>query len=503
MHIGEHGARSRAFDPRAFCPQRAGDARIVDLAGQIGADRDGAGQVEQLGPGQPPKRVGGAIVAHLREQRGVGEPLDEIARTERRQARLRTPDRLAARCHDRAQPHAVGVEHAREPHVDGLRGEHEASTAESFHRHVDPPGRCAAAALRISELARSAARQPEAGIADVEHRERHAREGRIDREPVAGILAAQFAFAACEIEARGRQPPAVTDPRHHGGRHKRGRAAVDRARRGDGVAIRRRIGGKADVESTPARAAQLRRHLPGAVPQRCGDSEATEHEAALPKPRAVGFRFDRDALGVEQCDEVELAAPQPCSVGDLRVGGFEMRFDPLHLADRRKGKRAARRPRHIEPSVEAARHRAQTAARVHLGPVECGNRDRRLFALGQQNRSAPVEGAERRPAAGGEGKAFGRRVEMRDDIAQAHRFVGMREFQVDCRTFDPPVEREAERAILALGACPFEMHTAVAPQIAIAGDADVRGGEHQIVEMQNAVGRLAQRGGGARQPARE
>ena len=58
LDVGEHGAGGRALDPRAVRLDDAADhAAAASRAADVGADRDRAGQVEQLDPGQPPQRV--------------------------------------------------------------------------------------------------------------------------------------------------------------------------------------------------------------------------------------------------------------------------------------------------------------------------------------------------------------------------------------------------------------------------------------------------------------
>ena len=83
--------------------QRAADRRVDQPAADVGADRDGPGQVEHLGPRQPPQSVGRAGVAKLREQRRVHQLGDQRPAAERREARLRPADRLAVADRDRAQ----------------------------------------------------------------------------------------------------------------------------------------------------------------------------------------------------------------------------------------------------------------------------------------------------------------------------------------------------------------------------------------------------------------
>ena len=84
---------------------------LFERAARVGADRDRAADVEQLDPGQPPQRVGRAVVAQLREHRRGAEPLADIAaRADRREPRLRPADRLALADRDRAQRRIAAVE---------------------------------------------------------------------------------------------------------------------------------------------------------------------------------------------------------------------------------------------------------------------------------------------------------------------------------------------------------------------------------------------------------
>ena len=72
FEILDHHAGDRAFQPRAGGAHRAVDHRILERARHVGADRDRAREIDQLDAGQPPQRVGGAVVAQLRAASASG-----------------------------------------------------------------------------------------------------------------------------------------------------------------------------------------------------------------------------------------------------------------------------------------------------------------------------------------------------------------------------------------------------------------------------------------------
>ena len=157
-------ASCRSSRSRSARRRRGSIPRITGSAtppAHVRADRDRAGEVEQLDPGQPPQRIRRPVVAQLREQRRLDDPPDQVAR--RRAARAApAPARSSCPPRRRHRAHAEPVrgQHARDADVDRLRRRGPAPSAVSPRTVMStrPVGaRTARSAKR--ELARRAAAQ--------------------------------------------------------------------------------------------------------------------------------------------------------------------------------------------------------------------------------------------------------------------------------------------------------------------------------------------------------
>ena len=261
LHIGQHRPGRRAFDPRIVGAEHAADRRIGDAPRHIGADRHRAGQRQHLRAGQPPQGVRRAVVAQLREQPRPHQPIGDITPAERREQRLRAPDRLPARRGHRADSGAIGREHARDPDVDRPRGGEQPRTGQPAHRQIDAPGRRAAVARLIAQRPRCAAAQREPGISDVEDRQRHLRHGRIERRGGVAEPPREFRLAPREGQLGRREPPHIAVASDHRRRGELERAAIDRALGGDAIAVRGHRDHALDRIAAPARARDLRADL--------------------------------------------------------------------------------------------------------------------------------------------------------------------------------------------------------------------------------------------------
>ena len=150
LDVGQHGAGHRAFDPRAVGLRRRRWIRgSASVPADVGGDRDRAGEVEQLDAGQPPQRIGRAVIAQLREQRRAAQPAwrDRPRRASVSSACARpiVLPPLAATARTAALP---GCEHAGDADIDRLRRQHQPGAGQAAHRHVDLAGRRARPRLR-------------------------------------------------------------------------------------------------------------------------------------------------------------------------------------------------------------------------------------------------------------------------------------------------------------------------------------------------------------------
>ncbi len=272
----------------------------------------------------------------------------------RQQLRLRSPDCLAARRHDRAQAQRFRRQHTRQPQINRLRCEHQPRPAQTPHGQRHPPGRCSIPRRGVPQPAGRTPRQASAGISQVEHRHRHPRQRRIKRKRIGRPLAAHFSLTARKADADRREQPCRPRARHHRRGRQRDRAPIKRAVGGNAVTVGRHIGGATQGEGATARATRLCGHTARAVLERGGKREPTQHQIATSQPRAVRAHVYCRAIIAEQGNHIQSPPAQAHPLHHRGVIGVEMRLDSLIAARDRQPNRAARRAAHVELPVNPA-----------------------------------------------------------------------------------------------------------------------------------------------------
>ncbi|PAV67359.1 hypothetical protein WR25_10346 [Diploscapter pachys] len=501
--VGQHGAGRGAFDPRAIGLQHAPDHRRADPPADVRADRDGAGQVEQLDAGQPPQGIRRPLIAQLRDQRRGGDTAGKVARPQRLEQRLRPPDRPPARRHHRAHAQPVGGQHARQPHVDRSRGEDEARTAQPAQRQVDPSRRCLARPAGIDDPPRRGAAQPQPRETDVEDRERHARQAGIHRQRVVGEPPRQAALATREGELGRRQLPPVAIARDDRGFEQFQRPAIERTLRRHGIPIRRHRDHGLYVERAPPRSGDRRTNFARAATQLGVPRKAREAQPPLSQPLPRCGRVDRRARRIEQQRRLQMPTPQR-RTRQLRISRIQAHHDLLHRAHRVEAQRtrqaaARHRQRALEP---ARRHREPTRCNraAHRQPVD----EQHVVDARRQQQDAPRprERPQPRSALRLDVEAGRRRVEVQSHLAQPHRRIGRGEDDIERRPIDLPVQpQHRHRAVARMPPGRVDMERLVVAAITAAPQRQQRRRQHQIGKADRPVGRALQRRDDARQTA--
>ena len=295
----------------------------------------------------------------------------------------------------------------------------------------------------------------------------------------------QLRLAARESQVGRREPPAVAVARHapRGSSSLSGRRSSVPLRRDD-VAVGRDLRHRLDIERAPARSGDRGADLAGAAAQlaRSRRSARARARACRSPARSTVASIERPG-GIEQRDQIEMPAPQrrrrrrSCARGRV-----EMRLDPLHVA---APGGTASCPDSPPPATASCPSNppatiAEAAVRMRPADVERGDRDRPRRPPGG-SRIAPVaaERPEPRPAARGEGETLRRSGrDARRRSVRPSAVIGLCEDEVERRLVDLAVELERQRAIGRLLPAALEMEGAVAPPHAVAGDAELRRGEH-------------------------
>jgi hypothetical protein len=121
---------------------------------------------------------------------------------------------------------------------------------------------------------------------------------------------------------------------------------------------------------------------------------------------------------------------------------------------------------------------------------------------GKQDRAVAGERPEGRATFGPPGEAGRVRLEIQQDVGEPERRDRRFEPYRQPRPLQPAVEGDAERAIVAMAACPFQREGAVAPAEALRDQAEPRREDVQIGEMDDTVGAAGQVRFHPRQPSR-
>ena len=252
-----------------------------------------------------------------------------------------------------------------------------------------------------TDAATGVAAEAKAGIDDVEHRQRHRLDRRIECRRRAAEASRNARGAAGKTQGRRRKRPVRASPCQHGGRIELDRAAVDRARADNADPLGRNLRHRLQIECPPARTGERGADFATAVAQLCRAVQLGEREIAIAQPLPGHGCVNRRAARIEQHDRIKLTTPRRDhgGPGELGIARHQMRFDTLDAARHgeieRSGNAAAVQ---CHPPRQTAVQRLQRPRGAQARRIERGNLDHGIAIPGQQDRAVAGERPKRRYA---------------------------------------------------------------------------------------------------------
>ena len=252
-----------------------------------------------------------------------------------------------------------------------------------------------------TDTAAGIAAEAKAGIDDVEHRQRHRLDRRVQCCRCAAEASRNARGAAGKTQGRRRKRPVRASPCQHGGRIELDRAAVDRARADNADPLGRNLRHRLQIEGPPARAGERGADFTAAVAQFGIAGELGQRQIAIAQPLPGHSRVDRCAARIKQHDRIKLPAPRRDNrrTRQFGIARHQMRFDTLDAVRNgeieRSGNAAAVQ---CHPPRQTAIQRLQRPRGAQARRIERGNLDHGIAILGQQDRAVPRERTERRYA---------------------------------------------------------------------------------------------------------
>ncbi len=173
-----------------------------------------------------------------------------------------------------------------------------------------------------------------------------------------------------------------------------------------------------------------------------------------------------------------------------------MCLDHLRSADRAEAELAPERAAYRKLTGEAVRVGAKVAARDRSGDIQCGDRDDRGVAPGQQDSAVGRKPSEPRAAIGAIVEARRSRIKRQPQIADPHLLIRAWQEQFDLGPLDPPVQNQLEQPIFRLPPAGLDVERPVAA-------ADARSAEPQLGRIELEIGKSQEAIGGSLEIGRD